>query len=241
MDRSIFLAKVSKNKSIRANSSYSEICFWTNPGQKFRIGIHSEPIRTISIHSNICIRTNANYSESNRKKFCISFLWKPVKIQILNQNQSDSFRPLIHSDWFWLKIRFVSIGARIDSDCKLCSCWFRFIRIDALDWIRLSWIDFWPFFTNEIQNVLWIGSEWFALARIQISEWIEIVLIDSELISIRYFRQGYEKKFWILFDAYWLKIIPIQSELIRINLSSDWSEPNFQSKQIRRINIERDP
>ena len=33
-------------------------------------------------------------------------------------------------------------------------------------------------------------SKWLALARMQISEWIGIVLIDLEWISIRYFRQG---------------------------------------------------
>ena len=43
------------------------------PWGKFRIGIHSKPIRTIPIHSDICIRANANHSEPIRKTFCISF------------------------------------------------------------------------------------------------------------------------------------------------------------------------
>ena len=43
-------------------------------------------------------------------------------------------------------------------------------------------------------TIRYIYSEWFALARIQISEWIGIVLIGSEWIPIRYFRQGYCKK-----------------------------------------------
>ena len=41
-----------------------------------------------------------------------------------------------------------------------------------------------------VKNVFRIGSEWFALARIQISELIGIFLIGSEWIPIRYFRQG---------------------------------------------------
>ena len=36
--------------------------------------------------------------------------------RIFNQNQYESFRPWINSDWFWLKIRFESIRARIGSD-----------------------------------------------------------------------------------------------------------------------------
>ena len=56
------------------------------------------------------------------------------------------------------------------------------------DWFGLM---FNRFSSNETQNVFRIGSGWFALARIQISEWIGIVLINWEWISIRYFRQGY--------------------------------------------------
>ena len=41
------------------------------------------------------------------------------------------------------------------------------------------------FSSNKIQNVFQIGSEWFALARIQISEWIGKVLIGSEWICIQ--------------------------------------------------------
>ena len=33
------------------------------PWRKYRIGIHSEPIRTIPIHSDVCIQANANHSE----------------------------------------------------------------------------------------------------------------------------------------------------------------------------------
>ena len=43
------------------------------PWWKYRIWIHSEPIKTIPIHSDICIRANANHSEPIRKTFCISF------------------------------------------------------------------------------------------------------------------------------------------------------------------------
>ena len=47
---------------------------------KYRIKIHSKSIRTIPIHSDICIRANANQSEPIRKTFCISFDEKRSKI-----------------------------------------------------------------------------------------------------------------------------------------------------------------
>ena len=50
---------------------------------------------------------------------------------------------------------------------------------------------FYRFSSNELQKFFRIRSEWFALAQIQISEWIGIVLFGSELILIRYFRQFY--------------------------------------------------
>ena len=43
---------------------------------------HSEPVRTIPIHSDICIRANANHSEPIRKTFCIWFDKKRSKINL---------------------------------------------------------------------------------------------------------------------------------------------------------------
>ena len=43
------------------------------PWRKYRIGIHSEPIRAIPIHSDICIRANPNHSEPIRNTFYNSF------------------------------------------------------------------------------------------------------------------------------------------------------------------------
>ena len=48
-------------------------CSHKLPWRKYRIGIHSEPIRTIPIHSDVCIRANANHSEPIRKTFCNPF------------------------------------------------------------------------------------------------------------------------------------------------------------------------
>ena len=71
-----------------------------NSWRKYQIGIHSEPIRTIPIHSDICIRANANHSEPIQKTFCKSFDEKrkesirpnPIRIdpnRTFNQNQSE--------------------------------------------------------------------------------------------------------------------------------------------------------
>ena len=40
--------------------------FFKHPWRKYRIGIHSEPIRTTPIHSDTCIRANANHSKPIR-------------------------------------------------------------------------------------------------------------------------------------------------------------------------------
>ena len=55
--------------------------------RKYRIGINSEPIRTIPFHFDICIRANSNHSEPIRKTFCISFDEKRSKINIYWFNQ----------------------------------------------------------------------------------------------------------------------------------------------------------
>ena len=48
------------------------------------------------------------------------------------------------------------------------------------------------FSSNEIQNVLRIGSEWLGMVRKQITEWLGKAVIRSEWISIRYFYQGFQ-------------------------------------------------
>ena len=169
--------------------------FWRHqlyPWWKCQIKIHFEPIRTIPIHSYICIRANANHSEPIWTTFCILFDEKrskinptirdinpnesePIRNQVFNPDQYDSFRRWINADWFWLKFWFGSIQAWID---------FGFIWIKNLvsDWCLTVFIK------RDTKRC----SEWFALVWIQISEWIGIVLIGSEWISIRYFHQGYD-------------------------------------------------
>ena len=55
---------------------------------------------------------------------------------------------------------------------------FGLILIENSIWINRSILYCFP--SNELQNDFRIGPESFALARIQISEWIGIVLIGSE-------------------------------------------------------------
>ena len=94
------------------------------------------------------------------------------------------------------------------------------------------------FSLNEIQKVFRIGSEWFELARIQISKWIGIVLIGSELIPIRYFRQGR----LIKNGQKSIRLNPINPETsIRINLNQSETKfsirinPNHPDLGINRI------
>ena len=117
------------------------------PWRKYRIGIHSEPIRTIPIHVDICIRANANHSEPIRKTFCNSFDEKRSKINPIHSTlirsitlnipepsfQSESFQARIVSNRIFnhnhTKIRLI----RINSDCLGLKTWFGFIRINASD------------------------------------------------------------------------------------------------------------
>ena len=106
-----------------------------------------------------------------------------IRIRI-NPNQSEKrFESrLLKNAWKLIRPRidFQSewISVWIDSDWKFSS--------DSLEFIR---IDFKCFSTNEIETIYWIGSNLFALARIQISKWFGIVLISSEWIPLWKFRQ----------------------------------------------------
>ena len=188
------------------------------PWRKFRIGFNSETIRTIPNHSDICIRANANQSKPIQKAFWISFVEKHLKIIPIqsetsiwmNPNESevnfqsewmrinaetDWSKPNIHSIRMnpnteihsdWKLIRF-----RIDSGSYGLKIYFGFVRIHSDRNLGLNVLIFKLFSTNEIQNVFRIGSYWFALARIQMSEWFGIVLIGLEWIPIRNFRPGW--------------------------------------------------
>ena len=80
--------------------------------RKYRIEIHSESTRTIPIHSDICIRVNANNSE-------------PIRNQVFNTDRSGIFN---QNKFIWIE--------------NLLSDWVGFIRIDVLELIGLSRIDF---------------------------------------------------------------------------------------------------
>ena len=79
-----------------------------HPWQKYRIGIHSEPIRTIPLHSAICIRANANHSEPIWKTFCISFDEKQFYFRI--NPGSDWYKPNFQSESIWMNPRSVWFG-----------------------------------------------------------------------------------------------------------------------------------
>ena len=102
----------------------------------------------------------------------------------MNLNQSESIWPRIHSDWFWLKIRFWSIRVQIEN---LVSDWFGFIRIVTQDLIGLGRIDFLPFFIKRDTKRF---SDWFGMIRIgsdmdiginqNRSDWLGMIRIGSD-------------------------------------------------------------
>ena len=107
-----------------------------------------------------------------------------TQIIILKKNVIDNpkfnFLTIICEIWKKVSLNFW----KIDSDWKFG---FGSIRIDVSELIGLSWIDFRPFFIKRITKRF---SDWFRMIRIGSDTDIGIVLIDSEWISVRYFRQG---------------------------------------------------
>ena len=102
-------------------------------------------IRLNPIYSEANIRMNSNQFET---KFLIQI--NPSSDCSKPNFQSESPQPWIHSDWYWLKIWFGLIQARIDLDWKLG---FGLVRIHS-DWClginRNQSINFWPFFIKRV-------------------------------------------------------------------------------------------
>ena len=117
------------------------------PWRKFRIGIYSEPIKTIQserIRSKFSIRMN----KKNQFGHGLTF----------NPNDQCSFGFIrIRSDWILGLDKSVSRLTLIHSHWKFTSVSFGFIQIEVSDWAGLI---FKRFSINEIQNVFRIDSHW---------------------------------------------------------------------------------
>ena len=62
------------------------------------IGTHSDPIRTIPIHSDICIRANANHSEPIRKTYYMSKFFEKILRKSLPSPNSQVKNSFIFKD-----------------------------------------------------------------------------------------------------------------------------------------------
>ena len=97
-------------------------------------------------------------------------------IRLIPRHQSEWIWPWIDPKWIFNPNHFNLKFIRIDPNWKfgLDQCELGFIRIeyldriDALDWIGLIRIEFWPFSSNETQNVF----DWFGMTQKQIPEWL---------------------------------------------------------------------
>ena len=188
--------KVSDRNSFWANQNYSDSFRYLYPSQS-----EKRFVTRLIKNGKKSIRPNPNKSEATIRMNPNQF---ETKFSTIINPSSDWSKPNFQSKLIWIipiADSFVlilienSVWINPSSDIfglmwieNLFSDWFGFIPINLSEFIGLSPIDFSPFFIKRVTNVFRIGSEWFALARIQISEWIAIVLIVSELIPIRYFR-----------------------------------------------------
>ena len=227
-------------------SSHTKSMNRFKPWRKCRIGIHSEPIRTIPNHSDICILTNANQSKPIRKTFWISVVEKRLrkesdlirnfypneseriqsKILIrMNQNQSgqefifkfEILKPNIQSEWIWINQKTDSFELKITS----FSDWFWFIRIENLLLIL----------SDSFRLKSRIESDWDGLIFKLLSEWIrtntKLNFNPHESDSIRP-RIDFQFE-WIVFES-----IRIRSDrslgLNRINFQAffnEWDSKRF--------------
>ena len=126
------------------------------PWRKFRIEIHSEPIRKFANHSGICIRIIQFHSDLIRRNFSIRINPRPIKNQSdlvirmnpVNPNETESFGIIrIKSDWpdsFGLKVRIDRIIRidRIHSDRKFGLILINSDRPDSIELIRITISDF---------------------------------------------------------------------------------------------------
>ena len=151
------LAKVSDWNSFRVNQNYSDSLrylypsqcesFRTNPKTFFSCLMKNcqQSIRLNPINS-IWINSSSDWYKPNFQSESIRMNPRSELFGLNLIENSVWINPRsIYSDWFVLKTWFW-----INSDCRL----------------GINRMDFWPFSSNEIQNISRIGSQWFALARI---------------------------------------------------------------------------
>ena len=105
--------------------------------------IHSESIRTIPIHSDICIWANANHSKPIRLIPRHQSEW--IRTNPKPSFQSELIRINPKSEWFGLILIENSVWINPRSDRfrliwieKLVSDWFGMIRIDS-EWISMRY------------------------------------------------------------------------------------------------------
>ena len=152
------LAKVSDRNLFRANQNYSDSLRYLYPSQCESFRTNPKNVlylvwwKTVKNLSNLMRFNPRQLSKWIRTNPKLSFQFESVQARIKPNR--------IHSDWFWLKIRFWSIRARIEN---LISNWFGFIRIVASDQIRLGRIIFLPFFIKRDTKRF---SDWFGMIRI---------------------------------------------------------------------------
>ena len=109
----ISLAKVSNRYSFRANQNYSDSFRYLYPRESFQTNpknfLYLVWWKTVKNQSGL-IRFNPQQQLEPIRIRSIRARINPKRI--VNKDQSESFRPRIHSDWFWLETWF-----RIGSNC----------------------------------------------------------------------------------------------------------------------------
>ena len=145
-----------KSEQFTYNRGFS---LWNFPWRKYRIEIHSDSIKTIPIHSNICIRANANHSEPIQKSVVSRLMkngQKPIRLNPINSETSIRMNP--NQSETKLSIQINSINPRSE--------WFELILIEnsvwinpSSDWFGLIWIE--NLVSDWCLGINRIRSDWF--------------------------------------------------------------------------------
>ena len=158
-----------------------EVIEESDPGESIEIEIHFESIRTIPVHSDICIRANANHSE-------------PIRKTAKNQSELIWLIPRHQSEWTRTnpKSSFQSRSIRINPNHPTLDS-FRLILIGNSVWIDPSsdWCVLKTWFwigSDSCFGINWIKSDWFLTVFHQTSYKTVFGLVrnDSHWLGYRY-------------------------------------------------------
>ena len=168
-NKTVTLAKVSNWNLFWVNQNYSD---------SLRYLYSNQSETKFSIHINAI----SDWSKPNFQSESIRIIPTMDSFGLILIENSVWINP--RSDWFgliWIE--------------NLVSNWFGFIRIDVSELIRLSRIDFWPFFIKQDRKSF---SDWFEMIRIGSDTDIGINRNSSDWLGMNFIPKHSPEYLWVI-------------------------------------------